>query len=398
MDYTSSQKGLFLIAALFGITIVLIIGTVVSALVLGRVEIRQDFDESGISFYAADSGIEKGLRVNTCLQLLDELERTTCLDAEVTAPPGDWTDWNCADLDYDPFVCLTNAFAQINGVATEREVAYGSETATFTLSVVTSTESATCKTAYCVVAVGNYRTARRTIEAEVQGVCFQPLDVMFAIDRSSSMDNEGLSPDQPFTDVLNAAQTFTQNILTGRDQAGVVWYSSPLCLVGPPTCPLGPDTDPPDEDPSFERALTLDLASVGTGIGNGIVHSPYGRTAMGTGIDRAHTLLNAGKRVEAKQVIIVMGDGDANWPDPPPSGGTPVGYAIEQAGQAKAEDVEVFAIGYLGTIPPAEQIALKATLDAVASTPTEDHVYTTDDRTTLNSIYLSIAQIACQAP
>lgn len=396
MNNTTQQKGLFLVAALFGITVVLIIGTTVAALVLDRVEIRQDLDESGIAFYAADSGIEKALRVNTCAQLPIEAERTTCLDNEIDTPPANWDDWDCSGDDYLPFTCVANMFAEINTMTDEREVGYGSETAEFTLEVVTG---GTCQTPYCVVSTGSFREARRTIEAEAPVRCYAPLDVMLVMDRSSSMNDIAISPDpQPFKDIKDTAIEFVGTILSNRDQAGVVWYSSE-------------PGDGPGEDEEHEQNLTFDLALVQTKLDAGTVNI-NGHTDMSYGIERAVELMQHGARPigDSKRVLIILADGEANRPEDsssPPDPDYAENLAIQRAEEAKGpgNEIEIFGIGYTESLAADPEM-----LNKVVTNPKDppyppdpggsfsDHYFDAPDKETLREVYLNIIQDACTSP
>lgn len=127
-----------------------------------------------------------------------------------------------------------------------------------------------------------------------------PRDVLFTLDRSSSMCFDTVpngscsdpAPLQPFTDVQNAAVTFANLFVPTYDKLGLTSYASTARLDSQLTHAFGPG--------SPYNAAILGLSPVtGTNIG----HSLY--------LSRCE-LLSARSRPDAVRVIVLLTDGEPN--------------------------------------------------------------------------------------
>lgn len=193
--------------------------------------------------------------------------------------------------------------------------------------------------------------------------CEVPSDVILAIDLSGSMNDDGGTPPEPITSVLDAATAFVGRLRAG-DQVGLVTYATtaeqPRGLAGIS-----------DEIGAAIRALRITPAA------------ETGATNIGDALRLAGAELNSIRHDEnARKVVVVLTDGRANAP-----GEDPEAYAIEAARTLHGEDVEVFAIG-LGTNVNEEFLA------AIASS--EERRYLAADAANLDAIYRSISTALCE--
>jgi hypothetical protein len=176
----------------------------------------------------------------------------------------------------------------------------------------------------------------------------QPLDVVIIIDRSSSMSA------QDMTDA-KAAALASLEIFNPELQ----FVALAVLGAGDPSDLCGPDLDPgsggnwlivplsddyKNQDGTLNTSSTLvstinciDNSSQGTDLGSPISDSEYGRP------DALDELVNSTR--EAPLGIIFLSDGAANAPTTL-SPDNPCEYANNMANLAKAQDVEIFTIGY----------------------------------------------------
>lgn len=193
--------------------------------------------------------------------------------------------------------------------------------------------------------------------------CEVPTDVMLAIDLSGSMNNDGGTPPEPITSVLNAAQTFAAQ-LQSRDQVGVVTFATQASIENQ----LSNNTGIIAQNIA---ALSIDPAE------------ETGSTNTGAAIDASHKeLVSARHNENARKVLVLLTDGKATAPDDAPEA-----FALSQAAEAKADGVEIFTIG-LGTDVD------RAFLQALASDA--EHQFTAISSARIDAIYTSISTALCE--
>lgn len=162
-------------------------------------------------------------------------------------------------------------------------------------------------------------------ETEV-GLCKRPIDVVLAIDRSGSMDDDSPNPPQPLTDVKDAALIFVDE-LSSEDRAGLVSFGTTA-------------TNPPD------KGLTSDLNSLKDVIRNiKIILNGGQNTNIGDGILRAREELLSVGREEAGKFIVLLTDGIATHPERADDNAYPDTYAQFESSAAKRDGIEIFTIG-----------------------------------------------------
>ncbi|MEO8637693.1 MAG: vWA domain-containing protein [Candidatus Taylorbacteria bacterium] len=184
-----------------------------------------------------------------------------------------------------------------------------------------------------------------------EGICEKPSDVMIVLDRSGSMDDDGLSPPEPLTSVKTAAGLFVDN-LQENDRAGAVSFATGV-------------RDPIDSilSPDFVGLKkTISEISIAT-------DSPQS-TNIGEGIQSALVeLLSPRHRIEAKSSVVLLTDGIPSHPQKLDDPEYPKEYALSRAEEAKAENIELYIIGlgknvdsaYLKTLASRPELYFEAT-------------------------------------
>lgn len=193
--------------------------------------------------------------------------------------------------------------------------------------------------------------------------CAVPTDVVLAIDLSGSMNNDGGTPPQPVSAVLDAASAFVQN-MRPEDRISVVTFASKAAVAMP---------------------LSNSTGTVMTGIKKLVIDpkEEKGTTNTGDALAVAQTELNSTRHnPNARRVVILLTDGLATAPDKDPSG-----YAKAKAELVKANEISLYTIG-LGKSVDMNFIR------EIAST--EGQAYAAPTTATLGSIYQAITGSLCE--
>lgn len=194
--------------------------------------------------------------------------------------------------------------------------------------------------------------------------CTMPTATMLAIDRSGSMNDLGNNPPQPITDALRAADDFVSR-LTRQDRVGIVSYAT---------------------DSTVDSGLSFDKTLATQAIEN--IHvlpaDETGYTNIGAAIKNAHEEIvgSAAASGEERTVIILLTDGEANWPSDP--GGER--YAAAEAALAKQSGITLYTIG-LGENINREFLASIAT--------SSSHYFEAVTGDDLSGIYEEIGSAVC---
>jgi Mg-chelatase subunit ChlD len=225
-------------------------------------------------------------------------------------------------------------------------------------------------------------TASRTLLAEFEGrtseevtftwphpiaktvrSCEIPTDVMLAIDLSGSMNDDGGTPPEPVTSVLNAAESFVSR-LKQRDQIGVVTYATEADIRQPFTKDISSVAD-------LVGALTIDP------------ESERGSTNTGEAIARMTEEFSSARHdSNARKVGIILTDGLATAPL-----NEPEAYAVAKASTLKANDVALFAIGLGASVN-------RTFLETIASDAS--HMFVAPTAAEVDGIYKTITSAICE--
>ena len=208
------------------------------------------------------------------------------------------------------------------------------------------------------------------LRAEDQ-MCEAAIDVVMIIDRSGSMDNDGVDPAQPLTDAQNAANSFLGNLKSG-DQSALVSYAS-------------------------EASLDKELSNAHTPV-SGLTAS--GGTNIGDAIVEGTTELNSGRaNNQAVKVMILLTDGEPTCPLYNPiygkCGYNDEEYILKNIVYAKEKATAAADLGYkIFTIGLGNKINTDMLQEIADITGAEyHHAPTSAD---LTRIYTEISQQLCQ--
>ena len=151
--------------------------------------------------------------------------------------------------------------------------------------------------------------------------CEIPTDIALAIDLSGSMNNDGDTPPQPITSVLDAAESFASRMQEG-DQVALVTFATQAVLNSTLTGNVGGVAQAVAE-------LTIDPAE------------ETGSTNTGDALVQAALELTSDRHnMEARKILVLLTDGLATAPDEEPEA-----YALAAAKAAKAKGVTIYTIG-----------------------------------------------------
>lgn len=193
--------------------------------------------------------------------------------------------------------------------------------------------------------------------------CEVPTDVILAIDLSGSMNDDGGTPPQPISSVLDAASSFVSR-LRSRDQVGVVTFATHADLTSGLTNSLG------------TAEATVQNLSIAP-------QEETGRTNIGDAIALANNeFLSPRHSRDARKVLVLLTDGRANAP-----GEDAEKYAVSEAAGARASDIDIFTIG-LG------QGVNRPFLGDVASS--NNHEFYAASAANLDQIYRLISTAICE--
>ncbi len=201
--------------------------------------------------------------------------------------------------------------------------------------------------------------------------CEVPVDVMLAIDRSGSMDDDGTNPSQPLSDVKAAAASFLDR-LKSADQAGVVSFGTTA-------------SEPVDAGLSNDfgkvqrviRAILIkpDEESQGTNIADGIIQADK-------------ELQSERHDAKASKVIVLLTDGVATEPTKTGDESYPEKYALSAAAEARDNGSDIYTIGLGNKIN-------EKFLEQLASAP--EYFFSAVSTKNLNTIYRQIGTAICKS-
>ena len=200
--------------------------------------------------------------------------------------------------------------------------------------------------------------------------CQVPVDVVLAVDRSGSMDDDGLEPPQPLTDVKNAARSFVEQ-LSNNDRVSVVSFAN---------------TATQDQSLTFDHGdVRQELSSVKI-FTDGIQH-----TNVADGVQKGFDELRGGRATStARHALVLLTDGVATRPVSP-SGGDNTVYAEAQAmtisEKVRAGGYQLYTIGLGQNVNP-------DFLRNMATTP--DHYFQAPSSDKLDEVYTKIASSICK--
>lgn len=135
-----SQKGVSLYLAIIIMVILLAIVLGVTTILVGQLKMIKEMENSVIAFYAADTGIERVLRV-----------------IMYDPPPA---------ASYSGFLDIDGDGQPLNGICPDDLDSHPND-ACYKLEVLDSEESDCTASLHCIKSVGIYKETRRAIEVEI---------------------------------------------------------------------------------------------------------------------------------------------------------------------------------------------------------------------------------------
>ena len=193
--------------------------------------------------------------------------------------------------------------------------------------------------------------------------CEVPTDVVLAIDLSGSMNDDGGTPPQPISSVLNAAQQFTGR-LNDADQVGVVTYATTAAVA---------------------QELTSSKQTAQTVIG-GLTITPEaerGSTNTGDALIQARGVFASSlHNPDARMVTVLLTDGLATAPAENPDA-----YAADAAAALKADGVTLFTIGLGDAVNESFLTELSSG---------EGNYFKAASASTIDQIYRSVTSAICE--
>lgn len=194
-------------------------------------------------------------------------------------------------------------------------------------------------------------------------VCAVPIDVVLVLDRSGSMQSEGVNPPEPFTTVKNTAKDFIKS-LSQDDRVGLVSFGTEAILNSELSA---------DKQKALDavESLFLSTTSVQTNIGDGLSSAFKEITSNPDG---------------AKEVIIMLTDGLPTEPSKKGDLEYPKVYAEAIAKDISTAKVDIYTIG-LG-----KEVS-DDFLNSLVSVPL--HYFRAPTKENLSSIYKNISSSLC---
>lgn len=205
---------------------------------------------------------------------------------------------------------------------------------------------------------------------EAEG-CEVPVDVVLAIDRSGSMDDDGQNPSQPLTDVKNAAASFLDRLKT-TDQASVVSFATTA-------------SEPIDAE------LSNDFGKIQKIIKSILIQSPVEtqQTNIADSIGKATRELSSDRHNDkASRVITLLTDGVPTEPKKAGDESYPEKYALSVAAEARDQGIEIYTIGLGNKVN-------QKFLEQLASAP--EYFFSAATTKDLNTIYKQIGTAICKS-
>ena len=321
---------------LFVLILIIGIGVGIASLLTVELKSQRGLPGAQEAFSAADVGIERMKRIDSCIAISDEGDRFDCLAeyAEVANPPPN--SWKCKNAGFDYDKCLEGAIGNIS----PGTLASG---ATYELEVVK--QGGDCDQPVCFFSTGTFNDIVRKIELKRTTASLLPcggdIDVMLVLDKSGSISK------REFAQLKDAAKAFVDELNLSADTVhmGQVSFS--------------------EEPPDLDQHLTDSSAALYAAVDSLEIEN---RTFMASAL----TL--------AKQELDNPGDGhdrpDNNFPDfivfitdgnPDDDGDdvVPSPTVIAAADAAKAASIKIVVVG-VGIVAPGAEDFLR---DDIATDP-----------------------------
>ena len=196
--------------------------------------------------------------------------------------------------------------------------------------------------------------------------CLAPLDIAVLLDKSGSMRSEGNDPPEPYTTVINTAQSFINN-LTDDDQISVVSFGN---------------ISKKESDLSLNKQLAITAT-------NNIFFSTttLEQTNITGGLtDALNELKSSRGRIGSKKAIVLLTDGIPTEPTKEGVADYPIISAEVVANEIKTNGIALYTIGLGKNVS-------EGFLKSISTE--ESHYFNAPSKETLSNIYKKIGQDLC---
>jgi Mg-chelatase subunit ChlD len=221
---------------------------------------------------------------------------------------------------------------------------------------------------------------------EDQTIYRQPLDVVFVIDESGSMNDYAASGDKKYIEARKSVRTFLGELNESRDRAAIVGFEA--------------ETDKPRGKIRFHLTdgnyFSNDFDQINTSTLNEI--QPRGGTSINGGMREGSTLLDLKSNDSRKKVVIVLTDGK-NDVDSSPGGSGDYTYSfnggtitmdeasVYWADQAAENGADVYTVGFASSASAVNSTVLKN-----MTYSSDGRYYFADNGTSLKDVFKDIAR------
>lgn len=211
--------------------------------------------------------------------------------------------------------------------------------------------------------------------------CVVPSDVVMLIDRSGSMAADGGTPPEPLESAKSAASSFVQS-LGANDRVALITYAT---------------------TPALDSSLSDNHRHIQETIMNLTLHKDgIQYTDLSAALKTATAeILSERHNADARQVLVLMTDGDVTRPVNPATGKRDIVYAENQARkvaeEAKQAGIIVYTIGFGKLFDNGGYEETNRNMDLVKELATDaDHSFFAPTITELERVYESISQGLCE--
>ncbi|MEK7510299.1 MAG: pilus assembly PilX N-terminal domain-containing protein [Patescibacteria group bacterium] len=154
------EKGVSIFLAIVVTATLLGIGVGITSILVEQMATLRSVGDSVLAFYAADGGIERVLRVDTCMLEEIEVERLDCIRATINNLGFDDPDCQGTPTPNNETQCRRDAVAAIPSPPVDRVLPNG---ATYELEIIPGGGSCPGLN-YCAKSTGTYKQAVRKVE------------------------------------------------------------------------------------------------------------------------------------------------------------------------------------------------------------------------------------------
>ncbi len=195
--------------------------------------------------------------------------------------------------------------------------------------------------------------------------CERPLDIVLDLDRSGSMRSESRNPPEPFTTVINTAESFVYK-LSDSDQVSVISFGN---------------------DGKIESPLAANKNAAISSISNMSLAAIAENTNITDGLTKSLSELASKGRDDTKRAIVLLTDGIPTEPRDATDVNYPKTSAQNLAKDIMSKNIDIYTIG-LG------KDVSESFLKSISSD--DEHYFSAPSKESLTGVYAKISSSLCQ--